>query len=223
MIARPQVVAFDVIETLFSLDAVNARFEDAGLSPPALDLWLATGLRDAFALAASEAYAPFRDVLAAALDEVSASVGHPHTDARKESILEAITAMTPHADVEPALGLLGRAGIRVIALSNGSAAITTRLLESAGFGATFQRVLSTDGAGRSKPHPDVYRHAADSAGVEPDELMLIAAHPWDVHGAKAAGLIAGYVNRGKPYPKFMHTPDFAEHSLDRLVELVLVS
>ncbi len=41
MIARPQVVAFDVIETLFSLDAVNARFEDAGLSSPALDLWLA--------------------------------------------------------------------------------------------------------------------------------------------------------------------------------------
>ena len=81
MIALPQVVAFDVIETLFSLDAVNARFENAGLSPPALDLWLATGQRDAFALAASEAYAPFRDVLAAALDEVSASVGHPLTDA----------------------------------------------------------------------------------------------------------------------------------------------
>jgi len=63
MIARPQGVAFDVIETFFSLDAVNARFEDAGLSSPALDLWLATGLRDAFALAVSEAYAPFRDVL----------------------------------------------------------------------------------------------------------------------------------------------------------------
>jgi len=31
------------------------------------------------------------------------------------------------------------------------------------------------------------------------------------------------VKRGKPYPKFMQTPDFAEHSLDRLVELVLVS
>ncbi len=52
MIARPQVVAFDVIETFFSLDAVNARFEDAGLSSSALELWLATGLRDAFALAA---------------------------------------------------------------------------------------------------------------------------------------------------------------------------
>ena len=41
MITRPQVVAFDVIETLFSLDAVEARFEDAGLSSPAMDLWLA--------------------------------------------------------------------------------------------------------------------------------------------------------------------------------------
>ena len=46
--------------------------------------------------------------------------------------------------------------------------------------ATFERILSTDGVGRSKPHPDVYRHAADSAGVKPGETMLIAAHPWDV-------------------------------------------
>lgn len=223
MTSRPKVVAFDVIETLFSLDAVKDRFEAVGLSSPALDLWFAAGLRDAFALAASEAYAPFRDVLASALDELSVSVGQPISEEQKEEILEAIRSMTPHADVEPALGLLGRAGIRVIALSNGSTAIATRLIESAGFEATFERVLSTDGVGHSKPHPDVYRHAADSVGIQPGEMMLIAAHPWDVHGAKAAGLLAGYVNRGRPYPRFMHTPDFSEQSLDRLVELVLVA
>jgi 2-haloacid dehalogenase len=220
---RPKVVAFDVIETLFSLDAVKAEFDAAGLVSPALNLWFATGLRDAFALAASEAYAPFRDVLAAALDEVSAILGQPLDEAQKEKILDAVSAMTPHADVEPALAQLGRAGIRVIALSNGSTAIATRLIEGAGLEATFERILSADGVGRSKPHPDVYRHAADSAGVKPGETMLIAAHPWDVHGAKSAGLLAGYVDRGRPYPSFMQVPDFAEHSLDRLVELVLVS
>lgn len=220
---RPQVVAFDVIETLFSLNAVKRQLEALGLLPPAADLWFATSLRDAFALATSGAYAPFRDVLAAALDEVSVLVGQPLADRQKEDILKAIPALTPHADVLPALELLGRAGVRVIALSNGSTSIAGSLIENAGLEATFERVLSTDGVGRSKPHPDVYRHAADSVGVKPGEMMLIAAHPWDVHGAKSAGLLAGYVDRGRPYPGFMEVPDFADHSLDRSVELVLAS
>lgn len=223
MTTRPQVVAFDVIETLFSLAPVKAQFEAAGLPALSQDLWLATGLRDAFALAASKSYAPFQEVLAAALDEVGISAGLLPSDAQKENILKAITAMPPHADVEPALARLARGGFRVMALSNGSTATTTRLLESAGLEAAFERVLSTDGVGRSKPHPEVYLHAAQSAQVPPDRLMLVAAHPWDVHGAKAAGLIGGYVDRGKPYPSFMQPPDYAEKSLDRLIELVLAT
>lgn len=223
MTARPQVVAFDVIETLFSLDSVRAEFKAAGLPAPASALWLTTGLRDAFALAASESYAPFLEVLSAALDEVGMIMGQPLAEDQKKRILQAIPAMQLHPDVEPALARLARGGVRVIALSNGSTATTTRLLESAGLEATFERVLSTDGVGRSKPHPEVYLHAAQSAAVEPGHMMLIAAHPWDVHGAKAAGLIGGYVDRGKPYPGFMQPPDFADRSLDRLIERVLAS
>lgn len=223
MTARPQVVAFDVIETLFSLENVSDKFKSAGLPTPASALWLTMGLRDAFALAASESYTPFRDVLAAALDEVSITMGRSLTEDQKKEVLDALTKLRPYPDVEPALARLTRGGVRIMALSNGSMAITTRLLGSAGLHASFERVLSTDTVGRSKPHPEVYLHAAQSAGVPPDRLMLIAAHPWDVHGAKAAGLIGGYVDRGKPYPRFMQSPDYADQSLDRLIERVLSS
>ncbi len=65
MIARPQVVAFDGIETPFSLDASTPGSRTLAC-PRRLWTFGLPDLRDAFAFAALKAYAPFRDVQAAA-------------------------------------------------------------------------------------------------------------------------------------------------------------
>jgi 2-haloacid dehalogenase len=36
---------------------------------------------------------------------------------------------------------------------------------------------------------------ASLLGVEPAELMLVAAHPWDLNGACAAGLQTAFIER----------------------------
>lgn len=46
---RPRIVAFEMIGTVFSLDALSARFEVAGLLGATLEVWFARILRDAFA------------------------------------------------------------------------------------------------------------------------------------------------------------------------------
>jgi 2-haloacid dehalogenase len=38
------------------------------------------------------------------------------------------------------------------------------------------------------------------------QLALIAAHGWDIQGAAHAGLMTGYVSRGKPFPSVMPPP-----------------
>lgn len=65
---RPHVVAFDVIETTFSLESMRPRLQAAGLPGHLLETWFAQLLRDAFALDASGVYKPFRDVAAARLE-----------------------------------------------------------------------------------------------------------------------------------------------------------
>jgi hypothetical protein len=65
---RPQVVAFDVIETLFSLEPMRARFQGLGLRADALELWFARLLRNAFALDASGTFKTFGEVARATLD-----------------------------------------------------------------------------------------------------------------------------------------------------------
>ena len=41
----------------------------------------------------------------------------------------------------------------------------------------------------------VYQSAAGLLGVEPADLMMVAAHPWDLDGARGAGLRTALVER----------------------------
>ena len=58
------MVAFDVIETVFSLAPVRDALAPLGVG---VDLYFARLLRDGFALAAAGDYRPFRDVARSAL------------------------------------------------------------------------------------------------------------------------------------------------------------
>jgi 2-haloacid dehalogenase len=51
------------------------------------------------------------------------------------------------------------------------------------------RVLSVEAVGAYKPDPRVYAHAVEAVGAQ----WLVAAHWWDVGGAKRAGLRTAWV------------------------------
>ena len=61
------MVAFDVIETLASLEPLRARLTETGQPPGLLKAWYTRTLRDGMALSATGDYAAFTDVAAAAL------------------------------------------------------------------------------------------------------------------------------------------------------------
>lgn len=67
-------MVFDVVETQFSLDAVAAALERAGVGAGLLDLFFARMLRDAFALASVDEYRPFRELAGSALTVVAPSL-----------------------------------------------------------------------------------------------------------------------------------------------------
>ncbi len=65
MAARPNVVVFDVNETLSDMEPLRTRFVDIGAPGHLLEGWFVATLRDGFALTAAGAYAEFSDVAAA--------------------------------------------------------------------------------------------------------------------------------------------------------------
>jgi 2-haloacid dehalogenase len=85
-----------------------------------------------------------------------------------------------------------------------------------------ERMISIDEVKRWKPNKAVYLHAAQVAGVDPGRLALVAAHAWDVHGAKQAGLMGAWVKRqDAQYHAAMAQPDVRADSLIEAVEALL--
>jgi 2-haloacid dehalogenase len=177
-------------------------------------------LRDGFALAASGAYRPFRDVADCALAAEAPAL----TASQREAVLGAFSLLDAHPDARPALEHLHRAGVPVVALTNGASATTTALLERAGLDTLVARVISVDEVRAWKPAPAPYRHAADVLGVEPGRLAHVAVHAWDVHGAHRAGLVTGWASRREGvFPVTFDPPDVTGADLvevaDRLLAL----
>ena len=221
MTSRPAVVAFDVIETLFRLDALAPGLERLGVPGNQLPGWFAASLRDLFALAAVGQFQPLRAIMAVQLDELLARFGRTAGPDEAAAFLDGMASLPAHADAAEAIDLLLGAGIRVMALSNGGAAATGRLFEQAGLGSRVGPIVTIEEVRLGKPRAEVYRHAAERAGVEPARLMLAAVHPWDVNGAKAAGLMGGHVARGRPYPDFMARPDAEGEDLVGLARAII--
>jgi 2-haloacid dehalogenase len=79
------------------------------------------------------------------------------------------------------------------ALSNGGFALLTRLVKGAAL--PFDCILSAELAQTYKPDAAVYHTAAALLDVAPEQVLMVAAHKWDLVGARAAGLRTAFVNR----------------------------
>ncbi len=204
MILRPEVVVFDVNETLSDTTALAGRFDEVGAPTLLAATWFAQVLLDGFALACTGDSAPFADVAATLLDVVLEPVQltRPYEDA-KTYLLDSFARIPLHPDVAPGVRDLSVAGVRLVALTNGAAATADALFAAAGIDGLFEQVLSVEDAPAWKPGADAYRWAAQRCDVEASDLMLVAVHPWDIHGAKRAGLRTAWVNRdSRAYPSY---------------------
>ena len=108
-------------------------------------------------------------------------------------------------------------------LTNGAAESTQQLLARAGLLGLVERTISIDEIGHWKPDRNVYLHAARASGVAPSRVALVAAHAWDTHGAKQAGLVTGWVQRhDKKVLEIFSAPDVRGATLTEVVDQLLI-
>jgi 2-haloacid dehalogenase len=85
----------------------------------------------------------------------------------------------------------------ICSLSNGNISLLINLSKFASL--PWDAVLSAELTGKYKPHPQTYRKAVQLLGLEPEQVMLVAAHNRDLRGAINAGLSAALVTRPDEY------------------------
>lgn len=205
---QPSVIVFDVNETLSDMSAMASRFTDVGLPAQLSQTWFASVLRDGFALTSvgtSEKFSVIGDELFRALADPPAL--NRDVDDAVEHVLTGFMSLPLHPDIVDGVRALRAAGLRLVTLSNGAAKVAENLLDSAGLGDQFAHVLSVEDAGAWKPDRRAYEYAARVCGTVPAQMMMVAAHPWDIDGAARAGMSTAWINRiGAAYPSFFTPP-----------------
>jgi 2-haloacid dehalogenase len=153
-------------------------------------------------------YENFGKAAEAALQMTASQKSIDLTADDRKAILEQITQLPPHADVRDALQSLRAAGTRIAALTNSTEKVATKQLQTAGIDENFEKILSVDAVKRYKPAREAYEYAARELGVGTSDILLVAAHAWDVAGAMAAGCQAAFVQRpGKSLNPLGKKPD----------------
>ena len=100
--------------------------------------------------------------------------------------------LNPWPDAAAGLSRLRRRAV-VAALSNGNVALLVNMARHGGL--RWDCVLSAELARRYKPDPEVYLTAARLLGLEPREVLMVAAHNGDLRGAGAVGFRTAFVHR----------------------------
>ena len=198
---RPQVVAFDVNETLLDLAPVRAAIVELGEPEHVLSTVFARTLLTGFAEAATGGWCRFRDAFTSALAQTTGLAA-----ADRDRVADAFAELAPHPDVEPALRLLAEAGVRAVTLSHGSPGVAEAGLERGGVLPLVERTLTSESIRAWKPNREVYLWAAGVCDVAPDRTALVAAHAWDVQGAQKAGLTGAWFPRSERSYPAVHEP-----------------
>ncbi len=100
--------------------------------------------------------------------------------------------LRPWPDTVEGLTLMKRDHI-IGTLSNGNLSLLISLAKYGGL--PWDCVLSTGMFGTYKPNPEVYLGAVRMLDTNPGDVMMVAAHAYDVDGAREAGLRTAYVFR----------------------------
>lgn len=216
---KPDVLIFDVNGTLLDMSPLQGSVSKLLNQPDAYQLWFEELLHYSLAMTVSQQFSPFTEIAKATLKMLAKQYGMQASDDEIVNALSAMSSLHAFPEVAKALAGLKEKNYRLAALSNSSQTSLDSQLTHAGLSVHFEKQLSVDGVHKYKPHRDVYLWAAESMGVKIQDCMLVAAHGWDVAGAKWAGMQTAFIRRPRQqlFP-LAPEPDLDLHDLSALLK-----
>jgi 2-haloacid dehalogenase len=186
------------------------------------ELWRAKQLEYSFRRGLMRAYRPFSVCTCESLLYTEKTVGIVLASESRTMLMERYKNLPPFADAAPGLASLKRGGHFIAAFSNGEAEEVRGLLEKAQLLSLLDDVVSADEIRTFKPDPAIYRHAVERLGGTADTTWLVSSNPFDVIGAKTAGLRTAWVKRHQHavFDPWGVEPDFVLSGLDQLAPLL---
>jgi 2-haloacid dehalogenase len=114
------------------------------------------------------------------------------TEAERADLNRAWHRLAPWKDSVAGLKRLKKRHV-LATMSNGNVALLVNMAKHAGL--PWDVVLSAEIARHYKPDPEAYLSVPQLLGIEPGEVLMVAAHKDDLDGAARAGLRTAFVAR----------------------------
>jgi 2-haloacid dehalogenase len=153
-----------------------------------------------------------RDSLTALLGELGFG---PLPADELEHLNRAWHRLDPWPDCVPGLTRLKRRFI-LATMSNGNVALMLNMAKRAGL--PWDMILGSEPARNYKPVPSVYLTGADWLGLQPAEIMMVAAHNSDLAAARALGFRTAFVARPTEYGAKQARDFRADQDWDQIVD-----
>lgn len=219
---KDAAIVFDVNGTLLDLQALDPGFARVFGTAEARQQWFGILQQLFLTVAVTGRYVPFTELAAAALQKLAAARRIVLAAEQRDGLLAGMRNLPAYTDAAGALKQLREAGLRLVALTNSGASSARENLHKAGLDASFEAILSTDQVRRYKPAPAPYRMAAEFLHLSADKLWLVAAHDWDIAGARSVGYAGAFVCRpGEVWAGLQPGPSLTAPSLQAAAEAIL--
>jgi 2-haloacid dehalogenase len=196
--ALPAVLAFDVFGTVVDWHGSIVREVSAlrlPVDPAQFAIAWRAGYRPAMARVRNGelGWTKIDDLHRMILDEILAKFGLADMDeAMRRHLNLAWHRLDPWPDTIEGLQRL-KSKFTICTLSNGNLGLLANMAKRAGL--PWDLILSAEVFRHYKPDPQAYLGVCEVFDIEPQQMMLVAAHQDDLAAARACGCRAAYVER----------------------------
>lgn len=220
---QPSVILFDVNETLLDMTPLKKEINAILGSRKGFRIWFGMLLHYSLVENCINQYHDFASVADATLEMAAISLEKTIDKKEKKIALTVLKELKAHKDVKKGLTLLKDNGFRLAALTNSPESTLAEQLNNSKLSAYFELTLSIDAIKKYKPALETYTWAAEQLSVSPAEIIMVAAHGWDIAGALQAGLQAAFIERkGQSLYPLSTRPHFAGKDLIEIANAIIL-
>jgi 2-haloacid dehalogenase len=189
-------LAFDVYGTLVNPAGMADHLaQDVGVNAGAFSaLWREKQLEYSFRRGLMQNYVGFSVCTADAFEFTCRQFRVAISTERRSELMRLYQHLPAFEDAPQALKSLQHS-FRLFAFSNGRAEDVAAVLSNARLRNYLDGIVSVDDVKSFKPNPAVYAYARRATGAWSSSLWLVSSNPFDVIGARSAGLDAAWVRR----------------------------
>ena len=223
-IKNKPVIVFDVNETLLDMTPLKKSVNELLGEEQGFKIWFGMLLHYSTVSNSIEEYNDFTTIATATLKMAAVSMNKKVSEDQVKETLSLIKTLQSYPDVAKGLTVLKENGFRLITLTNSPDGALQAQLENSKLTHFFEQALSIDSLGKYKPAPETYQWAAKQLKVKPEEMLLVAAHGWDIAGATHAGLATGFIEReGQSLYSLSKDPNFIAEDILKMAEKLVAA